>query len=70
MSVQVISGANDGNFPLEGKTVAEARTMLGAALNIAADAIATLNDERADGGDELQSDDVLTFARATAEKGA
>lgn len=70
MSVQVISGANDGNFPLAGKTIAEARGQLGAALNISGDAVATLNDERATATDVLADGDVLTFARATAEKGA
>lgn len=69
MSVQVTSGANDGNFPLEGNTVAQLRQKLGAALNIAADASATINGIRATDTSIAYDGDEVVFARATAEKG-
>jgi len=67
--VNVISGANENELPLGGRTVGFARQNLGAIYNIAAGATATVN-TREVGDDYVLSDgDDLVFASRQAEKG-
>jgi hypothetical protein len=68
--ITVISGANEGSFPLGGRTVAFARQQLGPVYNIPADATATLNGRAASNDTVLRDGDELQFARTTAEKGS
>ena len=67
--VTVISGANEATAQLSGQTVGEVRTAFGAALNISAQARATVNGRAVDNGTTLAEGDRLVFTRDTAEKG-
>lgn len=67
--VTVISGANESDLPLEGKTVAEARQALGPIYNISPEATAQVNAREVDGSYALRGGDELTFVTRTAEKG-
>lgn len=68
--ITVISGANEQDFPLAGRTVDFVRQQLGPVYNISADAKATVNGTAAAGGQTLYDGDELVFARTQAEKGA
>lgn len=67
--ITVISGANEQDFPLAGRSVEFVRSQLGPVYNIPADAVATVNGRAADGGFTLRDGDELVFARTAAEKG-
>ncbi len=68
--VTVQSGAIAAELDgLAGRTVAEVRTDLATYFNIAADAVATLNGDRATGIDVLEEGDTLSFGRPLAQKG-
>ena len=67
--VTIISGANEATAQLAGQTVSDVRTAFGAALNIAAQARATVNGRAVENGTVLSEGDRLVFTRDTAEKG-
>ena len=67
--VRVISGANNDELSLEGKTVADVRSAFSTLFNIADNAQATVNGSPVEASYVLQADDELTFTKATARKG-
>lgn len=67
--VTIISGANEATAQLAGQTVNDVRQAFGAALNISANARATVNGRAVDNTTRLQDGDRLVFTRDTAEKG-
>lgn len=67
--VNVIHGANDGTFALEGAKVGTVRSSLVDAFNIPKDAIAFVNGEQADMGYTLATDDTLEFCKQSGSKG-
>ena len=67
--VTIISGANEATAQLAGQTVSDVRTAFGAALNLAAQARATVNGRAVENGTVLSEGDRLVFTRDTAEKG-
>lgn len=67
--VRVISGGNNDELSLEGKSVAEVRSAFKTLFKIEDSAQATVNDEAVDDGYILEADDELTFTKATARKG-
>lgn len=71
MAVTVSSGANSNDLEgLAGKTVCEVRAAFKGIYNIADDAVATLNGNRAGDNDVLRDGDELSFSRQVAQKGA
>lgn len=69
MSNRVINGVNQLDSDLVGKTVGQVRAMLAQVLNIAPDAVANVNGERADSDRTLEAGDELEFVKAAGEKG-
>ncbi len=67
--VNVIHGANDGTFALEGAKVLTVRSSLVDAFNIPKDAIAFVNGEQVDMGYTLATDDTLEFCKQAGRKG-
>lgn len=67
--VTVRSGANSADVEFAGKTVGQARQELAEALNISADARATLGGKAVDDDYTLRNGDSLVFTKQTAEKG-
>lgn len=67
--VTVITGANEQELPLGGRTVGFARQQLAPIFNIAGDAVPTVNGLSATNDTVLSDGDELQFARAAAEKG-
>ncbi len=68
--VTVVSGANSNDLEgLAGQTVGAVRAALASLFNIASDAVATLNGNRASNDQILAEGDELTFSRQVAQKG-
>jgi hypothetical protein len=67
--VNVIHGANDGTFALEGTQVRTIRTSLVDAFNIPKDAIAFVNGKQVDMSHTLATDDTLEFCKQSGSKG-
>jgi len=69
MSVRVIHGANEGEFSLDGHTVAQAAKKLKEAFNISADASAFMNGTAVESNHVLGDGDTLEFVRTLGQKG-
>lgn len=69
MSVTVDNGVNSLTEDLAGRTVADVRSMLRQALNIAPEAGAYVNGEIADSERVLENGDKLEFIKASGQKG-
>lgn len=67
--VKLISGANEVNADLEGKTIGEIRDQFGTALNLNGASRVTVNGLAADDSYEVASGDRVTFSRETGQKG-
>ena len=68
--VTLISGANEQQLPLEGRTVQAVRDAFSDIFNIPAGAVATVDGEAVDGDYELEAGETLRFSNELAEKGA
>ncbi len=69
MSIKVVHGANTGDFPLEGKTVAYAERCLRDVFNIPAVACAMVNGTDVDRQHVLEHGDALEFTKIWGCKG-
>jgi hypothetical protein len=67
--VTVISGANNPDLEVAGKTVGEIRQQFGDALNISPTAKATVNGNPAGNTTRLKDGDTLAFQKEVAQKG-
>lgn len=68
--VTITSGAHSESLEgLEGRQVSQIRADFRVPYNIAPDAVATLNGQRANEGDVLRDGDTLVFSRTVAQKG-
>lgn len=68
--VTVVSGANKNDLEgLAGQTVGAVRQALAGIFNIASDAVATLNGQRASNDSILEEGDELVFSKQVAQKG-
>ena len=69
MTVQVIHGANNGEFPLDGGTVLQVARQLKDVFNIPVDASASANGFEVDGSHIVKAGDRLEFVKEHGRKG-
>lgn len=69
MPVRVICGANEGSYPLAGRSIAEVRKGLRDAFNLSAEHVANVNGHQCENEEVLQNGDTLEFINEFGCKG-
>jgi molybdopterin converting factor small subunit len=68
-TVKIVSGVNEQEFPIAGKTIGEIRESLREVFNIDDNAQAIVNGQKKNNNYALQSKDVVEFIHPIGEKG-
>jgi len=68
-SIKVYCGACSGNFPVVGKTILQARTIVQDGLNVSVEANPLVNGDVANENYVLKEKDILEFVRPSGRKG-